>query len=108
MRCIFNVASDIQSATFVETGLTLAVVYHPGMAEDNGSNVLPHWTVKMKYPGISGSAHLMFRMTDGKYVLGARKRNLFPATLFNSILAELLRETNEVSADTEAGTLASA
>jgi hypothetical protein len=107
MRCIFNAASDVQNILYKDAGLKLSVIYYPGMLTDNSSAVLPFWTVKMKYVVFRGSAHFMLRLVDGKYKVQVTKKNHFTDHVFNLLMITILREANKVSADTEAGTLAS-
>ena len=107
MKCLINAASDVQNIAFAGLGLTLKVVSFPTSQLDDGSWSMPYWTVKMKYPRISGSAHVMIRMEEGKYLIRAVKRNHFPNDLFKNVFNMLLGEANEVGADTEPSTLPS-
>lgn len=105
MKCLINIASDIASANY---GLTCHVTYSPARQVNDGSWSSPLWTVKMKFPNVRKSAYIVFGRDDHGYAIHAIKQNNFSDELFDSITDGFLRKANQVSANAEASTLASA
>lgn len=93
--CIVSSASKLQASTFLNHHLVCKVSFYEKRYFSNGTSTSNMWMIKMKIPNIKKSAHVAFKMDDnGCYYVDAIKQNDFPDVLFNSIIDELLKESN--------------